>query len=61
VTAVEMAHIGDEFETDIAGALSAGATAIWMNRFARPIDPNLAAHATVCNMDELLALLRVTG
>jgi len=61
VTAVEMAHIGDEFETDIAGALSAGATAIWMNRFARPIDPNLAAHATVCNMDELLALFRVTG
>ena len=61
VDAVEMAHIGDELETDVAGALAAGGTAIWMNRFARPADPNLAAHATVRDMDELLALFKVSS
>jgi FMN hydrolase / 5-amino-6-(5-phospho-D-ribitylamino)uracil phosphatase len=61
VDAGEMAHIGDEPETDIAGALAAGATAIWMNRFGRPMDPTLAVHATVHDMRELLALFGVIG
>ena len=55
----EMAHIGDEPETDVAGALAAGGTAIWMNRNARPPTASPAAHATVRDMTELLKLLKV--
>ena len=51
VDATQLAHIGDEPETDIAGALAAGATAIWMNRFGRSADPKLTAHASVCDME----------
>jgi len=58
VDAEEMAHIGDEPETDVAGAIAAGATAIWMNRLDKPADPDLAAHAMVRDMSELLALFR---
>jgi putative hydrolase of the HAD superfamily len=57
VKVTEMAHIGDELETDIAGALAAGVTAIWMNRQGIAAEPDLNAHATVRDMQELLALL----
>ncbi len=32
VTAAELAHIGDEADTDLVGAQKPGVTAIWMNR-----------------------------
>ena len=56
VEIAEMAHIGDEPETDIAGVLAAGGTAIWMNRVGRSTEPDPAAHASVCDMGELLEL-----
>ncbi len=52
----ELAHIGDEPDTDLAGAQAAGVTVIWMNRRGQPADPGVAHHAEVCNMTELLAL-----
>lgn len=55
----EMAHIGDEPETDIAGVLAAGGTAIWMNRLNKAADPKFSADATVHDMEELLALFGV--
>ena len=59
VDAAQMAHIGDEPETDIAGALAAGGTAIWMNRAGRAADPDPGAHATVRDMRELLSLFLI--
>ena len=59
VDVTEMAHIGDEPETDIAGVLAAGGTAIWMNRSNKAADPDISAHATIHDMDELLALFEL--
>ena len=57
VTAAELAHIGDEADTDLAGACNAGVTAIWMNRRGQPSDPDGMHHAEIRNMTELLTLL----
>ncbi len=59
VCAAELAHIGDEPGTDVAGAQNAGVTAIWMNRQGVEADPGIHDHAEVRNMTELLTLLGV--
>lgn len=56
VAAAELAHIGDEPDTDLAGAQAAGVTVIWMNRRGVPADPAIAHHAEVRNMAQLLEL-----
>lgn len=56
VAAEELAHIGDEPGTDLAGAQAAGVTVIWMNRRDLPADPTVTHHAEVRNMAELLSL-----
>ena len=57
VGAAELAHIGDEPGTDLAGAQNAGVTVIWMNRQGVAADPGIHVHAEVRNMTQLLALL----
>ena len=57
VAAAELAHIGDEPGTDLAGAQNAGVTVIWMNRGGVPADPGVSHHAEIKNMTQLLALL----
>jgi putative hydrolase of the HAD superfamily len=57
VGAAQLAHIGDEAGTDLAGARNAGVMAIWMNRTGLAADPGVAHHAEIRNMAELLALL----
>lgn len=57
VSAAQLAHIGDEAGTDLAGARNAGVMAIWMNRTGLAADPGVAHHAEIRNMAELLALL----
>ncbi len=57
VSPSQLAHIGDEPGTDLAGAESAGVTVIWMNRRGQPADPSVSHHAEVRNMTELLNLL----
>lgn len=57
VNSTELAHVGDEAGTDIAGALNAGVTAIWMNRQGFSADTDVVHHAEVRNMTELLDLL----
>jgi 2-haloalkanoic acid dehalogenase type II len=57
VGAAELAHIGDEPGTDLAGAQNAGVTVIWMNRRGLPADPGIAHHAEIRNMTQLLTLL----
>ena len=57
VGAAELAHIGDEPGTDLAGAQNAGVTVIWMNRGGVPADPGVSHHAEINNMTQLLALL----
>ena len=57
VAATQLAHIGDEPGTDLAGAQLAGVTVIWMNRRGQPADPGVVHHVEVRNMTELLTLL----
>lgn len=59
VTPAELAHVGDEPGTDLAGAQAAGVGAVWMNRQGQRADPGVAHHAEIHNMMELLALLRL--
>ena len=55
VTAAEALHIGDNQVADVAGARSAGLTAVWIdrNRAERTSDP----HAVVTDLRGLLALV----
>ena len=57
VTAAELAHIGDEAGTDLAGAQNAGVTVIWMNRQGLPAEPGVTHDAEIRDMTQLLALL----
>jgi 2-haloalkanoic acid dehalogenase type II len=57
VEPAQLAHVGDEAETDLAGAQAAGVTVIWMNRGGQLPEPGLPHHAQVRDMTELLALL----
>ncbi len=57
VAAAQLAHIGDEPGTDLAGAQAAGVTVIWMNRRGQPAEPGVSHHAEVRDMKELLGLL----
>lgn len=57
VATAELAHIGDEPETDLAGAQNAGVTAIWINRRGLPTAPGYAHHAEIRSMTELLSML----
>ena len=62
VTPTQLAHVGDEPATDLAGAQAAGVKVIWMNRLRQTADPRFGHHAEVRGMDELLGLfgLRAT-
>ena len=57
VTPAQLAHVGDEAETDLAGAQAAGVTVIWMNRGGQLPRPAIAHHAEVRDMAQLLSLL----
>jgi putative hydrolase of the HAD superfamily len=57
VSAAELAHVGDEASTDLAGAQNAGVTVIWMNRQGLAAEPGVAHHAEIHDMTQLLALL----
>jgi len=57
VTTAQLAHIGDEPGTDLAGAQNAGVTVIRMNRRGQPSDPAVVHHAEIRNTTELLTLL----
>ncbi|MDD3448704.1 MAG: HAD family hydrolase [Gammaproteobacteria bacterium] len=50
-------HVGDEPETDIAGARAAGVRAVWMNRLGHPPPAEHRPDAEVRDMDGLLELL----
>ncbi len=56
VKPAQLAHVGDEAETDLAGARNAGVCAIWMNRLDQPPSHAENHHAVVHNMAELLEL-----
>ena len=59
VVPAELAHVGDEAATDLAGGLAAGVNVIWMNRLNQPATPGISPHAEVRDMTELLATLGV--
>ncbi len=52
----QLAHVGDEADTDLAGGHAAGVTVIWMNRRNQPRGAGINPHAEVRDMYELLAL-----
>ena len=53
----ELAHIGDEAGTDLAGGLAAGVNVIWMNRLEEPATAGITPHAEIRDMTGLLAML----
>jgi putative hydrolase of the HAD superfamily len=53
----ELAHVGDEAGTDLAGGLAAGVNVIWMNRLELPATPGITPHAEVIDMAGLLNIL----
>ena len=57
VSPAELAHVGDEAGTDLAGGLAAGVTVVWMNRLGQPATPGITPHAEVRDMADLLAML----
>lgn len=62
IDAQQMLHIGDDPVHDVAGAKSAGASAIWLNREGRPwplddIEPDI----TVSSLSELPGILKITA
>jgi 2-haloalkanoic acid dehalogenase type II len=57
VDATELAHIGDEPDSDIAGAQNAGVAAIWMNRQGLQSSHGIVCHAEISSMEQLLKLL----
>jgi putative hydrolase of the HAD superfamily len=59
VNAAELAHIGDEPGTDIAGAQNAGVTAVWMNRRGLQSSPGIVCHAEISGMKGLLNFLEL--
>ena len=59
VEPTQLAHVGDEAETDLAGARNAGVLAIWMNRLGQQPAADALHHAEVHNMEELLDLLQI--
>ena len=59
VQPAQLAHVGDEAETDLAGARNAGVLAIWMNREGAQPPTAIRHHAEIHNMAELLDLLKV--
>lgn len=61
VEPAQLAHIGDEPDTDLAGAQNAGVTAVWMNRRGVSAETLAHHHAEIRNMMELLDLLELPG
>ena len=59
VKPAQLAHVGDEAETDLAGARNAGVLAIWMNRQGQRPAADALHHAEVHDMEELLELLQI--
>ena len=53
----ELAHVGDEAATDLAGGLAAGVRVIWMNRLQQASTPGITPHAEVSDMTGLLSML----
>ena len=53
----ELAHVGDEADTDLAGGLAAGVRVIWMNRLQQASTPGIRPHAEVSDMTGLLSML----
>jgi HAD superfamily hydrolase (TIGR01509 family) len=51
-------HVGDSLSSDVAGALNAGLTAVWLNRDARERDAtHPTPHHEITSLTELLGLL----
>ncbi|MFN3286620.1 MAG: HAD family hydrolase [bacterium] len=50
--------VGDLLHADVAGALAAGMTAVWVRRRQPPADAAARPHHTVDSLSELLSLLR---
>jgi putative hydrolase of the HAD superfamily len=52
--------VGDGLDTDVAGALSVGTTALWLNRTGQSLaDSPVVPHVELESMSQLIELLRV--
>ena len=56
--AAELLHIGDDMETDVRGAVRAGANALLIDRSGPPLTASVEVR-TITNLNELVQLLQV--
>ncbi|MCB1877038.1 MAG: HAD-IA family hydrolase [Chromatiales bacterium] len=60
LSAAELLHIGDDWDTDIQGAVAAGIACIWVNRKRRPRPKAPTEVVEVTDLSTLEAVLRQT-
>ena len=53
----QLMHVGDSLETDVQGALNAGATSVYLNRNTIPNKTAITPHYEICELTELLAIV----
>lgn len=54
-------HIGDDFHTDVTGALKVGMQAAWVQRAAQPVPAHLQAHQPQYIVEDLMMLCEQIG
>ena len=54
---VQMLHVGDSLENDVAGARNAGAHSVWLNREGVPNDTEIRPDYEVTSLTEIPAIL----
>lgn len=57
VSSDELVHVGDSVDTDVAGAVAAGATSVWLNRDRVSNDSDLVSDHEIGSLDELPGLV----
>ena len=55
----QLLHVGDSFETDVAGAQAVGARAVWLNRDAKPNDSGVKPDYEIASLNELPTILGI--
>ena len=57
----EVVHVGELIDTDVAGAVPAGAHAVWLNRDGKSLGGHSRPHAEIRSLAELSAAIETIG
>jgi putative hydrolase of the HAD superfamily len=58
---VELIHIGDSLDQDVAGANEVGVVSVWLNRDAKPNDSGVVPGHEIRSLTELIEILNKKG